>query len=112
MADITIRRAPGTWVVRAAGAVIGESAECLELLEDELKPVVYFPREDLGMAFLEASPKRTHCPWKGDAEHFHIAGKSGMIEDAAWSYPEPSDDVARIAGYVAFYPSKVTVEQL
>jgi hypothetical protein len=35
MADhIKIRRAPGTWVIRAGGAVLGETRNALELIED------------------------------------------------------------------------------
>ena len=47
--------ADGTWVVRAGGAVIGESSRALELIEADGPGVIFFPREDLGMAFLEGS---------------------------------------------------------
>ena len=66
-AHITIRPAEGTWVVRAGGAVLGESSRALELVEGDYPPVIYFPREDIAMAFLEPSKTRSHCPWKGDA---------------------------------------------
>jgi uncharacterized protein (DUF427 family) len=52
---IRIRRADGTWVVRAGGAVLGESTNALELSESGYPPVIYFPRGDVAMAFLEAS---------------------------------------------------------
>ncbi|PRX38217.1 Uncharacterized conserved protein, DUF427 family [Meinhardsimonia xiamenensis] len=109
---IRIRRAPGTWVVRAGGAVIGETREALELSEGELPPVIYFPREDVAMAFLERSATVTNCPWKGEAAHYALHTKSGIIEDAAWSYEAPLEPVAAIAGYLAFYPEKATVEEL
>ena len=51
MADhIKTRIAPGTWVVRAAGAVLGETQRAVELSEGSYEPVIYFPREDLAMA--------------------------------------------------------------
>ncbi|MGB0497566.1 MAG: DUF427 domain-containing protein [Rubricella sp.] len=109
---ITIQKAGGSWVVRAGGAVIAESDGARMLYEGDLAPVVYFPREDVAMAFLEPSGRTTHCPHKGDATHFHIEAKSGTIADAAWSYEAPKDDVASIAGHIAFYADKVTVEQL
>ncbi|MFW5881619.1 MAG: DUF427 domain-containing protein [Roseicyclus sp.] len=34
------------------------------------------------------------------------------MEDAAWSYEEPLEGVARIGGHIASYADKVTVEQL
>lgn len=113
MADhIKITKADGTWVVRAGGAVIGETTDALELTEGDYTPVIYFPRSDIAMAFLEPSDTRSTCPWKGEASHYSIQTKSTLIEDAAWSYESPKDDVARIAGHIAFYPGKATVEQL
>lgn len=109
---IRTRRADGTWVVRAGGAVLGESSNAIELSEGDYDPVIYFPRTDIAMAFLEPSEKTSHCPHKGDASYFAIAAKSGLIENAAWSYEAPLDAVAEIAGHLAFYTDRVTVEQL
>ncbi|PPB81232.1 uncharacterized protein (DUF427 family) [Albidovulum inexpectatum] len=110
--QITIRPAQGKWVVRAAGAIIGESDRALELIEADLPPVIYFPREDIAMAFLDRSDTVTFCPHKGSAVHFTVVGKSNRIEDAAWSYETPDQSVAAIAGHLAFYPDKVTIECL
>lgn len=110
--DISIRQMPGTWVVRAGGAVLGESQRALELSEAGLAPVIYFPRSDLAMALLEPSDTRTTCPKKGEAVYFSIAAKSGLIPDAAWSYEAPHDAVSQIAGHIAFYPDKATVEDV
>lgn len=113
MADhIKIRPALGTWVVRAAGAVLGESTAALELTEGDYPPVIYFPRADIAMTFLDPSDTPSHCPYKGDARYFTIIAKSGPIADAAWSYENPIADVAEIKEYIAFYTSKVAVEQV
>ncbi len=113
MADyITITAAAGTWVVRAGGAVLGETNGALALKEGDYPEVIYFPRDDIAMAFLESSPTKTHCPHKGDASYFSIHTKSTIIEDAGWSYEAPNEAVAKIEGYLAFYGNKVTVEQL
>ncbi|MFC2968646.1 DUF427 domain-containing protein [Acidimangrovimonas pyrenivorans] len=110
--QIRITKAPGTWVVRAGGAVLGESAEALELSEGSRAPVIYFPRDHIAMAFLDDSETRTTCPHKGEASYFSIVTKSTTIPDAAWSYETPLDGAARIAGYLAFDPEKVTVERI
>lgn len=109
---LRIRAAEGVWVLRAGGAVIGESARALELAEGDYPPVIYFPREDLGMAFLERSETTSVCPWKGTASYFHIVAKSGRIRDAGWSYETPKPGAERIAGHIAFYKDKVTLEQV
>lgn len=114
MADhIKIRPADGTWTVRAGGAVLGESANALELTEGGYPAVIYFPREDIAMEFLDTSDKTSHCPHKGEASYFSIVTKSTVLQDAAWSYEEPREDMAAIKGHLAFYASDtVTVEQI
>lgn len=109
---IAIHKAEGTWVVRTGGSVIAESREALELVEGDYTPVVYFPRADVAMAFLEPSDTRTTCPHKGEASYYTIQAEGGPIADAAWSYETPRAGLEPIAGHLAFYTYKVTVEQL
>lgn len=112
MADhITIRKASGRWVVRASGAVLGESSNALELTEGSYPPVIYFPREDIGMSFLDQTPSTTRCSHKGTATYFTVAGLDGDIVDAAWSYEEPLDPLSAIAGHIAFHSDQVAVEK-
>lgn len=113
MADhISMTRAGGTWVVRAGGAVLGETEAAVELNEGTYPPVIYFPREAIAMAFLERSPTTTTCPHKGRATYYTIVTKSTRIEDAGWSYESPKEGMERIREHIAFYPDKVTLEQL
>jgi len=113
MADhIKIRKVSGTWVIRAGGAVLGESKNALELTEGSYPPVIYFPRADIAMAFLDKSATSSTCPWKGLASYYSITTKSTEIADAAWSYEAPKAGVEAIAGYLAFDPNMVTVEQV
>ena len=114
MADhITIRTAPGTWTVRAGGAVLGESNAALELSEGSYAPVIYFPRADIAMAFLDRTDKSTHCPHKGDASYFSVVTKSQTLENAVWSYEAPKEGVARIKDHLAFYVGDtIAVEQI
>ncbi len=102
MTDITIRKAEGTWVVRSGGAVLGESTGALELLEGNLSPVIYFPRSDIAMAFLDSSEKTTYCPAKGTASYYSIVNRSSVTENAVWSYEDPIPAVSEIKGYLAF----------
>ena len=112
MSKITIRPAAGLWVIRAGGAVLGETRDALELLEDGHDPVIYFPRADAGEAFLEPTGKTTTCPHKGEATYYSIIAKSGPIENAAWSYEDPLPEVDAIRGRIAFHADKATVERL
>ncbi len=110
---ITIRPAEGTWVVRAGGAVLGESSGALELTEGDRPFVIYFPRGDIAMALLDASDHRTTCPHKGEASYFSIMSKSRSYTNAAWSYEDPKPEAAAIKGHLAFYVQDgVMVEQV
>lgn len=110
--SITIEPATGTWVVRAAGAVLGETQNALALSENGYPTIYYFPRGDVSMAFFDTSDTKTTCPRKGAATYYHLEAKSGKLADAAWSYEAPIEAVAQIKGYLAFDSSKVAVEQL
>lgn len=113
MANIRVRKADGTWSVRAGGAVLAESKNALELTEGDYPAVIYFPRDDIAMAFLDETDHSTHCPHKGDASYFSIVTKSQTLNNAAWSYENPREEVSRIKGHLAFYPSDtVAVEQI
>jgi uncharacterized protein (DUF427 family) len=110
--QFTIGPAPGTIVVRTGDAVLAESRSALVLREQGYDPVYYLPREDVAMEFLDRSEKVTHCPHKGDAQHYHIVGISGQLPDAAWSYEDPKDGAKAIAGYLAFYPERLAIEAI
>ncbi|MFP7673739.1 DUF427 domain-containing protein [Marivita sp. S0852] len=110
---ITVRPVEGTWVVRAGGAVIAESSNALELTEGDRPAVIYFPRSDVAMAFLDSSDHNTTCPYKGRASYFNIMSKSSTFDNAVWSYEAPKDDVSEIKDHLAFdVQDGVTVEQL
>jgi uncharacterized protein (DUF427 family) len=113
MADhIKITPAAGTYVIRAGGAVLGETSGALELREGSYPAVIYVPREDVAMALLERTDRSSTCPWKGAASYYSITTPDGPLTNAVWSYETPKADVAAIAGHLAFYPDKVTVERV
>ena len=110
---ITIRKAAGTWTVRAGGAVLGESSDALELVEGDYPPVIYFPRADIAMAFLDESDKTSHCPHKGDARYFNVVTKSRTLENVVWSYEAPKAAAEKVRDYLAFHKvEEVAVEQI
>jgi len=113
MSQIRIVKAQGKWTVRASGSVIAESVDALELIEGSREGVIYFPRADVAMAFLDATEKSTTCPHKGVASYFSIQAKNRVLENAVWSYEDPKEDVAAIKDHLAFYESDyLMVEQV
>lgn len=108
-----IRKAPGKWSVRSGGAILGETTSALELSEGDNVPVIYFPRADIAMAFLDPSETAPRSDAKGDASYYSIVNRSSVTKDAAWSYETPTEAAAALAGYIAFDVSdSVKVEQI
>lgn len=104
---IHITPAPGRYRVSVSDDVLGETSAALLLDEAGLGPVLYLPRGDMDMAKFTATSHHSTCPWKGQASYFSVAG----LQNAVWTYEQPIDTVAEIAGYLGFYPS-VTVKRL
>jgi uncharacterized protein (DUF427 family) len=106
---ITIEPA-GVRVVACVGAqIVADTTRALTMREASYPPVHYIPLEDVDQTLLTASATQTYCPYKGDASYYGIAAADGERADAVWSYREPYDAVADIAGHVAFYTDRVDV---
>ncbi|WP_232631840.1 DUF427 domain-containing protein [Methylobacterium sp. Leaf118] len=101
---ITITGHDGLVRVRANGRIIAETRRALRLSEAGYPPVLYIPRADVAEALCRPSPKRSFCPYKGEARYF---GLEGGIAEIAWSYEAPFPAVARIRGHLAFDPDRV-----
>jgi uncharacterized protein (DUF427 family) len=86
-----------------AGETIADSTDALLLRETGHTPVYYFPWENVRKDLLIPSDRRTYCPFKGAASYCTVQVSGRSAEDAVWTYEDPYDEVAGIAGYMAFY---------
>jgi uncharacterized protein (DUF427 family) len=69
----------------------------------------YFPPASITEGALVESPTPYRCPWKGDAQYFHVVAGGTENTDLAWSYPHPYPTALErvgsdFSGYVAFAP--------
>ncbi len=109
---ITIEPKHARIVVRAGNRVIADTIHALSLKEAAYPAVLYLPRADIDMTALERTDLTTHCPYKGDASYFSIPSAGDRAVNIAWSYEQPYDAVAEIAGHIAFYPDRlVSIEE-
>jgi uncharacterized protein (DUF427 family) len=106
---ITIEPAGVRVVARVGAQIVADTTKALTMREASYPPVHYIPLEDVDQTLLTASATQTYCPYKGDASYYGIAAADGERADAVWSYREPYDAVADIAGHVAFYTDRVDV---
>lgn len=94
--------------ISVAGVTILASESHLELREASYPPVAYLPRDQVDFSALERSQHTSWCPYKGEANYYHIRTPNGdLIENAVWTYEQPFPAVAEIEGAIAVYPNKV-----
>ena len=89
------------------GELLAETNRAVALFETSLPARWYIPREDV-VAELEPSDTVTHCPYKGAASYYSVAGVEGG-KDLVWYYADPLPEVGKIAGLVCFFNEKVDV---
>ena len=63
----------------------------------------YFPPDSVRRDLLEPSDTHTTCAWKGTASYYDVVVDGQRNRDAVWTYPDPKDEAAQIAGYLAFW---------
>jgi uncharacterized protein (DUF427 family) len=109
---ITITANPKRVRVTLGGVVIADTTSALTLKEASYPAVNYVPRKDANMALLARTERVTHCPYKGDANYFSIVADGKTVENAIWTYETPFPAMAEISGHLAFYPDRVTIEEV
>ena len=109
---IAITANPKRVRVSAGGVVIADTTHALTLKEARYAAVQYIPRQDANMTLLSRTDRTTHCPYKGDANYFSVAAGGKALDNAVWTYETPFPAMAEITGYLAFYPAKVTIEEV
>lgn len=107
---IAIEPSSTTVIVRAGGRQIAETTGALRLLEASYPPVEYVPRDDVDMSQLERSAHTSYCPYKGEANYYSISALGEAGVNAVWTYEAPISAVDAIAGHLAFYPDRVSIE--
>lgn len=103
---------PGPVRVMLGDVMIAESDCALEVKETAGAPVPYIRPEDVRVDWLEETRRLTVCEWKGATLYYDLVVPDGnKIEEAAWNYPDPFDDLpegyTEIAGWYGFYADKL-----
>lgn len=92
-----------------AGRTVAKSATSFHLFETGRPPRYYIPISAVDQSVIFKSDLVTKCPYKGEAEYYHIKIHDTVIENAIWYYRLPTHESAAIAGLVCFYPEKVEI---
>jgi uncharacterized protein (DUF427 family) len=107
--DIMARRNRVTASV--GGQLLADSRRCLLVDEQDHGLVFYFPADDVRLDLFVPDDRTSVCPFKGLATYRRYRRDDGDDGDDvyAWSYETPFPEVARLAGYVAFFQDAVDV---
>ena len=107
---ITIRPTGSHVTVIVGGVKVAESDNALSLAEASYPVVQYIPIADVDQSLLVRTDSQTYCPYKGDASYYSVQTPDGRTEtDLIWTYEQPYDAVAEIAGHVAFYANRAEI---
>lgn len=93
--------------VEVDGTVVVDAPEAIRILETSHPPTYYVAPSHADPDHLIAAGGGSFCEWKGVASYFDVAVGDRRIEQAAWSYPQPSTSFADLADHLAFYPALV-----
>jgi uncharacterized protein (DUF427 family) len=106
---ITVEPTSARVVVRAGDRVLVDTDKALTLREASYPAVQYVPLAEIDQDVLRGSETHTYCPYKGEASYYTIATGDGELVDTIWTYAQPYEAVAGIAGHAAFYPDRVEI---
>ncbi|NQU61505.1 MAG: DUF427 domain-containing protein [Rhodospirillales bacterium] len=104
---VIVERHPGRHRIVINGEVVADSSDTLLMNESGYERVHYFPCKDVRMDMMPSNTHHTFCPFKGEASYWDFDASGGLVENAAWGYLEPFDEVSELKGFVAFDTEKI-----
>jgi uncharacterized protein (DUF427 family) len=105
---VDIRRSARPVRIEVDGEVVAETTRARLLCETHLPMRFYVPREDIHVD-LHPSPRRTYCPYKGEASYWSLDAGGRRREHLGWSYERPLPDAVAVTGLVCFWDERVDV---
>lgn len=94
-------------VVRFGGEVVADTRRACRVLETSHPPVYYLPPADIRMDLIHPAPGSSFCEFKGMASYVTIIAGGLTSQRAGWVYMQPVEPYRAIAGFLAFYASRV-----
>lgn len=87
---------------------IADTTGAIRVLETSHPPGYYLPPQDVRTELLAVEATTTVCEWKGVASYWGIRIPGKHLTNVAWSYESPTEGFEEIAGYISFYPGRVS----
>ena len=94
-------------IVRFADTILVDTTRSFRVLETSHPPVYYLPPDDIRMDCIQPEPGLSLCEFKGAASYVAIDLDGRRSDRAGWFYATPAPAFRAIAGYIAFYASRI-----
>ena len=96
--------------VKLDGHTLATANHAFHLHETGLPTRYYLPFGSIDATVLRKSDLMTKCPYKGDAEYYHVVLDGKEYKNLVWYYRIPTAESALVAGSPCFYNEKVDIE--
>jgi uncharacterized protein (DUF427 family) len=102
---------PTTRHLRVAvnGAVLVDTHDTVIVFETALEPRLYVHPSHVRTDLLRRTETSTYCNYKGFATYWSAVIGDAVVENIAWSYPDPPPESLPIKGFLSFDATRVDV---
>ena len=95
--------------VTVAGVPLVDTTETVIVFETSVATRLYVDPSHVRTDLLRPSQTTSYCNYKGYATYWSAAVSDTLVEDVAWSYPDPPPESLPIKGHFSFDAERVEV---
>jgi uncharacterized protein (DUF427 family) len=95
--------------VKVGGATLVDTDDTVIVFETALEARLYVDPAHVRTEVLRQSETSTYCNYKGTATYWSVAIGDAVVDDVAWSYPDPPPESLPIKGFLSFDASRAEV---
>ena len=95
--------------VSVAGCTLVDTHDTVIVFETALAPRLYVDPAHVRTDLLQRSDTSSYCNYKGFATYWSAVIDGDVIDDIAWSYPDPPPESLPIKGFLSFDDARVDV---
>jgi len=95
--------------VMVAGTTLVDTDDTVIVFETALQPRLYVDPSRVRTDLLRPTDTSTYCNYKGVATYWSAAIGDAVVQDVAWSYPDPPPESLPIKGFLSFDASRAEV---
>lgn len=95
--------------VAVAGEVLVDTTDTVIVFETSIDARLYVDPSHVRTDLLRRSATTSYCNYKGHATYWSTVVGDTVVDDIAWSYPEPPPETSPIARYFSFDAERAEV---